>query len=101
MLFRGCYSVAFGISLFVTLYMNLSKLNLFAVVTNLPLVASCFLGVWAKLDVTCSFPSPRQSGLKAMIYILGEAWLFSIQLPRQNVVTCPLDHCSVFLFPGR
>ena len=97
MLFVGCYSVAFGV-LFVTLYMYLSKLNLFAVVT---LVASCFLGVWAKLDVTYSFPSPRQSGLKAMIYILGEAWLFSIQLPRQNVVTRPLDHCSVFLSPGR
>ena len=97
MLVVGCYSVAFGV-LFVTLYMYLSKLNLFAVVT---LVASCFLGVWAKLDVTYSFPSPRQSGLKAMIYILGEAWLFSIQLPRQNVVTCPLDHCSVFLSPGR
>ena len=97
MLFVGCYSVAFGV-LFVTLYMYLSKLNLFAVVT---LVASCFLGVSAKLDVTYSFPSPRQSGLKAMIYILGEAWLFSIQLPRQNVVTCPLDHCSVFLSPGR
>lgn len=99
-LFGGCYSVAFGV-LFVTLYMYLSKLNLFAVVTNLPLVASCFLGAWAKLGVTCSFPSPRQSGLKAMIYVLGEAWFFSIQLPRQNVVTCPLDHCSVFLFPGR
>ena len=97
MLFVGCYSVAFGV-LFVTLYMYSSKLNLFAVVT---LVASCFLGVWAKLDVTYSFSSPRQSGLKAMIYILGEAWLFSIQLPRQNVVTCPLDHCSVFLSPGR
>ena len=69
MLFVGCYSVAFGV-LFVTLYMYLSKLNLFAVVT---LVASCFLGVSAKLDVTYSFPSPRQSGLKAMIYILGEA----------------------------
>ena len=97
MLFVGCYSVAFGV-LFVTLYMYLSKLNLFAVVT---LVASSFLGVWAKLDVTYSFPSPRQSGLKAMIYILGDAWPFSIQLPRQNVVTCPLDHCSVFLSPGR
>ena len=92
MLLVGCYSVAFGV-LFVTLYMYLSKLNLFAVVT---FVASCFLGVWANLDVTYSFPSPRQSGLKAMIYILGEAWLFSFLLPRQNVVTCPLDLALFF-----